>query len=113
MNIKSILSGSVVLFVLLAGVSQLPAPSSALSASALQQGIPSLAPMLQGATPAVVSIRTSRQLDMDRRFTFNDRLPEELQRYFDFGRGGPLPDGDSLPTRQGAGSGVIVDARQG
>ena len=76
MSIKSILSGSVVVLVLLDGVSQLPAPSSALSASALQQGVPSLAPMLQGVTPAVVSIRTSRQLDMDRRIPFNGRLPE-------------------------------------
>ena len=113
MSIKSILSSAIVLLVLLAGVSHLPLTSNALSAGALQQGIPSLAPMLQEVTPAVVSISTSRQLNLDGRYSFNGRLPEELQRYFDFGRVNPLPDNDSLPVRRGAGSGVIVDAGRG
>jgi len=113
MSMKSILSGSVVVLVLLAGAAQLPLTSNALSATALQQGIPSLAPMLQEVTPAVVSIRTSRQLNLGRQFLFNDRLPEELQRYFEFERNAPLPDHESSPRRQGAGSGVIVDAQQG
>jgi len=103
------------MLLLLAGASQLSLTSNALSASALQQGIPSLAPMLQEVTPAVVSIRTSRQLNVDRRFLFNGRLPDELQRYFEFDRSIPLPDLDreSLPKRQGAGSGVIIDAQRG
>ena len=113
MSIKSILSGSVVLLVLLAGASQLPLPTNALSASAVQQGMPSLSPMLQEVTPAVVSIRTSRQLNLDRRSLFNGRLPEELQRYFEFERSIPLPDRGSVPKRQGAGSGVIIDAQRG
>lgn len=113
MSIKYILSVSAVVLALLAGATQLPVSTNALSASALQQGIPSLAPMLREVTPAVVSIRTSRRVNPDRRFLFNRRVPEELQRYFDFNRESPLQDRQSLPRRQGAGSGVIIDAQQG
>jgi serine protease DegQ len=113
MHMKSLPSGFVILLVMLAGASQLPATSNALSAAALQQGLPSLAPMLQEVTPAVVSIRTTRQLDLGGRLPLRGRLPEELQRYFQFDRAVPLPDGESLPLRQGAGSGVIIDAQRG
>lgn len=83
---------------------------NALSATALQQGVPSLAPMLREVTPAVVSIRVVRTVTAQSRQFFNgEQLPEELQRFFN--RGVP----ENLPQRQamGAGSGVIVDAGQG
>jgi serine protease DegQ len=113
MHMKSLLSSFVVLLLILAGVSQLSSTSQALSAAAVQQGLPSLAPMLQQVTPAVVSIRTSRQLHVEDRLSFRNGLPEELQRYFHFDRTVPLPDGESSPFRRGAGSGVIVDAQRG
>ena len=96
------------LFLLLAASS-----SFGLSATALQQGIPSLAPMLEEVIPAVVSIRVSKTIDGPSRFYFNDeRIPEELRRYFNFGTPEDLPAPDQRQA-VGSGSGVIVDARQG
>ncbi|PCI77766.1 MAG: serine endoprotease DegQ [SAR86 cluster bacterium] len=69
----------------------LVAQAQAISATALQQGIPSLAPMLEQVTPAVVSIRVSKVMPTSGR----DR--EQL----------------GLSYATGAGSGVIVDAVQG
>jgi S1-C subfamily serine protease len=40
----------------------LAAQAQAISTAALQQGIPSLAPMLEQVTPAVVSIRVSKAM---------------------------------------------------
>ena len=45
----------------------------AISAAALQQGIPSLAPMLQNVTPAVVNIRVSKLVPEARRSLPRDR----------------------------------------
>ncbi len=100
------------LLLIVSAASLLPSPSTALSAAALQQGLPSLAPMLRDVTPAVVSIRTSRQSRSEFDFPQGGRLPEELQRYFPFDRG-PLGDRESVPFMQGAGSGVIIDAQKG
>ena len=91
----------------------------AVSDEALQRGIPSLAPMLETVTPAVVSIRVARSLPTASRFYFDgeefdgEEIPDELRRYFE-----RFPDSTRrLPRRQpfaaGAGSGVIVDAEQG
>ena len=63
----------------------------AISTTALQQGIPSLAPMLEQVTPAVVSIRVSKAMPT------SGRDSEQL----------------GLPYATGAGSGVIVDAAEG
>ena len=64
--------------------------------------VPSLAPMLQEATPAIVSIsvegtQVSRQ-----------RVPEMFQHFF----GGPSEQLQEKPFR-GLGSGVIIDAKKG
>ena len=84
----------------------------AVSAEALARGIPSLAPMLEQVTPAVVNIRVSKAIPTSSRYFFQgDELPEELRRFF--------PDrfnqqeGRRQPYAVGAGSGVIVDAEQG
>lgn len=84
----------------------------AVSAEALARGIPSLAPMLEQVTPAVVNIRVSKAIPTSSRyFLQGDELPEELRRFF--------PDrfnqqeGGRQPYAVGAGSGVIVDAEQG
>ncbi len=67
-----------------------------------KQEVPSLAPMLEKATPAVVSIsvegtQVSRQ-----------RIPEMFQHFF----GGPEEQVQERPFR-GLGSGVIIDAKKG
>jgi len=85
----------------------------AISPEALKQGIPSLAPMLEEVTPAVVSIRVTKSVVENSRFFFNgEEMPESAQRF--------LQELPGLGTQQlrrpyatGAGSGVIVDAQEG
>ncbi|GJM12128.1 MAG: serine endoprotease DegQ [Pseudohongiella sp.] len=78
-------------FIAVATLVLLAAQAQAISTAALKQGIPSLAPMLEQVTPAVVSIRVSKSLPS-------------------LGRGGEqLGRGYAA----GAGSGVIVDAEEG
>ncbi|MFT6824032.1 MAG: S1-C subfamily serine protease, partial [Pseudohongiellaceae bacterium] len=67
------------------------AQAQAISTAALRQGIPSLAPMLEQVTPAVVSIRVSKAMPT------SGRGSEQMGR----------------PYATGAGSGVIVDAAEG
>ncbi len=95
--------------ILMAWVSQV----HAISTEALQQGIPTLAPMLESVTPAVVSIRVTKTMPTSSRYFFNgDQLPDEVRRYFqdipNFNR-----EGAQRPYATGAGSGVIVDAGRG
>ena len=85
----------------------------AISTEALKQGIPSLAPMLEIVTPAVVNIRVTRVRPSSARFFSNgEQLPDEVRRFFR-----ELPQGgiESLrrPSMTGAGSGVIIDAQRG
>lgn len=85
----------------------------AISTEALKQGIPSLAPMLDRVTPAVVNIQVTRLRPTASRFSFNDeRLSDEVRRFL---RDLPQGNSDSLrrPQTTGAGSGVIIDAQQG
>lgn len=89
------------------------AQAQAISTAALKQGIPSLAPMLEQVTPAVVSIRVTKSMAGSGRFPFNpEELPEGARRYFEQlpGQDGEQP---SRPYATGAGSGVIVDATEG
>ncbi|MBT5718278.1 MAG: Do family serine endopeptidase [Gammaproteobacteria bacterium] len=91
----------------------LAAQVQAISTAALQQGIPSLAPMLEQVTPAVVSISVSKAMPTAGRYFFNGKeLPEGARRSF-----GEVPDlTNEVPQRSyatGAGSGVIVDAAEG
>ena len=92
-------------------------PAGALSAAALQQGVTSLAPILEEVTPAVVSIGVSKNVTAGNQYFFNSpQLPDELRRFFDFnGRGEQLPGPGQQQQRRamGSGSGVIVDAQQG
>jgi len=87
--------------------------AAAISTEALKQGIPSLAPMLEQVTPAVVSIRVSKTVNDTSNFTLNGQpLPEELRRYF---RNIPEFNGENQrrPYATGEGSGVIIDAENG
>jgi len=104
------------LICLLAGALLAAANTSlAVSAEALARGIPSLAPMLEQVTPAVVNIRVSKAIPTSSRyFSQGEALPEELRRFFpDFPDGLNQQQRGRQPYAVGAGSGVIVDAGQG
>ena len=86
--------------------------SVAVTEQALQEGIPTLAPMLETVTPAVVNIRITRSAPVRGRNFFDEsEIPRELRRF--------LPDIPNMRNRQrspysvGAGSGVIIDAGTG
>jgi len=89
--------------------------SLAVSAEALARGIPSLAPMLEQVTPAVVNIRVSKAIPTSSRyFSQGQALPEELRRFFpDFPDGLNQQQRGRQPYAVSAGSGVIIDAGQG
>ena len=100
-------------FLAISAIVLLAAQAQAISTAALSQGIPSLAPMLERVTPAVVSIRVTKAMPTSGRYYFNgEELPEGARRFFEqFPRGeGQAP---SRPYATGAGSGVIVDANAG
>lgn len=100
-------------FLAISAIVLLAAQAQAVSTAALAKGIPSLAPMLEQVTPAVVSIRVTKSMPDSRRFFFNgEELPEGARRFFDQlpGREEQQP---SRPYAMGAGSGVIVDADEG
>ncbi len=84
--------------------------ASAVSLEALQQGIPTLAPMLESVTPAVVNIRVTKAIPTSNQYLFEgDRIPEELRKYFE-----NVPRSQRRqPFAMGAGSGVIVDSEAG
>lgn len=90
----------------------LGAQAWAISPKALEEGIPTLAPMLKEVTPAVVSIRVQKPRAVPTQFgSGRERIPEELRRFFDSvpNQGG----GQRQPFVQGSGSGVIIDADKG
>lgn len=100
---------AIAFFLSMAAVSQ----AQAISEEAKLAGLPSLAPMLEEVTPAVVSIRVAKTLPTTSRYFFNgEELPEQLRRYFP-----RVPDsGENYrqqPYATGAGSGVIIDAENG
>jgi serine protease DegQ len=66
--------------------------------------VPTLAPVLEKVTPAVVNISVVSQTASSTNPLYNDPF---FRRYFD------LPDRQNVEPRRSAGSGVIVDASQG
>ena len=68
-----------------------------------KNGIPSLAPLLQDVTPAVVNISVQTRSAIEENPLFRDPF---FRRFFE------LPDQAARPERS-AGSGVIVDAANG
>jgi serine protease DegQ len=67
-------------------------------------GRPTLAPLLQKVTPAVVSIVVEGHVQVQTGAPFNDPF---LQRFFG------VPDQPQTVPQEGAGSGVIIDAENG
>jgi len=96
-----------VLFAMLVGQSAL-----AISDEARQQGIPTLAPMLEQVTPAVVSIQVTKSMPTaSGRFFGGEEVPEQLRRFFE--NQPNAPRSRQAPYATGAGSGVIIDAADG
>ncbi|MGI2260532.1 DegQ family serine endoprotease [Shewanella sp. GXUN23E] len=91
--------------ILSTSLSLMPAvASAALPMSAQGQQLPSLAPMLERTTPAVVSVAVSGTQ------VSKQRVPD-MFRYF-FGPNAPREQIQERPFR-GLGSGVIIDAKEG
>jgi serine protease DegQ len=107
---KRLSARAVGVIVLLAWVSQV----AAISEEAQQRGLPSLAPMLETVTPAVVNIRVSKAMPTSstRFFLDGEDIPDSVKRYFE-----QLPnsgqDMRQQPYATGAGSGVIIDSELG
>ena len=70
----------------------------------LRDGVPTLAPLIEKITPAVVNISVATMAPQRHNPLFRDPF---FRRFFD------LPDGAPVRPQQSAGSGVIVDAAQG
>ena len=70
----------------------------------LRDGVPTLAPLLENVTPAVVNISVETMVPQRHNPLFRDPF---FRRFFD------LPDDAPARPRQSAGSGVIVDAARG
>ncbi len=77
---------------------------AALPASVGDKKLPSLAPMLEQTTPAVVNIATRSTQRLPRNALLDDPF---FRRFFD------IPDNHRERTTQSSGSGVIVNAEQG
>ena len=70
----------------------------------LRDGVPTLAPLLENVTPAVVNISVATMAPQRHNPLFRDPF---FRRFFD------LPDDAPARPRQSAGSGVVVDAARG
>lgn len=87
--------------------------SQAISKEALAAGLPSLAPMLEQTTPAVVNIRVVKRVPTSTQFSFGgENVPDEVRRFFE-SRPDLRPRGRQQPYSTGAGSGVIIDSDEG
>ena len=103
MNIQRVLLPTILLAISLAIA--LPCPVGAgLPAVVDNQTLPSLAPMLERATPAVVNIATENQMASRR----NPLLEDPFFRHF-FN----IPEQPRERKAQSVGSGVVVDAKRG
>lgn len=94
-----ILSGLLVLFLVVNTLSD-----AALPLNADGKELPSLAPMLENVTPAVVNIATEGRIQLRQNPLFSDPF---FRRFFNF------PDQPMERKTQSLGSGVIVDAKRG
>lgn len=82
----------------------LPVTEAALPTAVNGQPLPSLAPMLDKVTPAVVNIATEGHVELQRNPLFNDPF---FRRFFN------VPERALRRKTQSLGSGVIVDAKRG
>ncbi|MCP5159733.1 MAG: DegQ family serine endoprotease [Gammaproteobacteria bacterium] len=103
MNIQCSLLSAILMTLSLAVAIPLPV-QAALPAGLDGQPLPTLAPMLERATPAVVNIATESRIALRR----NPLLDDPFFRHF-FN----IPDQPRERRAQSVGSGVVVDARRG
>lgn len=98
-------------FLIVASMSGLVTSNAIAASSELQRnGMPSLAPMLENVTPAVVIVSTAQTAEMPQSLRFLEE--DDLRRFFnDPSNRGQGPE--SGRQVRGMGSGVIVDAKQG
>ena len=85
-----------------------PAPAALPWQVMNSQGVPSLAPLLEKVSPAVVNIATHGTTEVRNPLADNPMFEDPFFRRF-FG----VPDGPQTQETQSLGSGVIVDARKG
>ena len=94
--------------------SLIPGAAAETSLAALQAaGVPSLAPVIERVTPAVVNVAVKEKAsDNDDAPANMQQIPEEFRKFFNMPEGGqgqrPKPR-----QRSSSGSGVIVDAKKG
>ena len=89
---------------LLAALLLIPAAHGQLPSMVNGEKLPSLAPLIKNAAPAVVNIGTRGSIEVQQHPFMNDPF---FRRFFD------MPDSPQRRQTQSAGSGVIVDARRG
>ena len=70
----------------------------------MRDGMPTLAPLVERVTPAVVNVAVKSKLDMEDNPLFKD---PKFRRFFD------IPDKMPPQERSSVGSGVIIDAKKG
>ena len=70
----------------------------------MRDGLPTLAPLVERVTPAVVNVAVKSKMDMEENPLFKD---PKFRRFFD------LPDKLPPQERSSVGSGVIIDAKKG
>lgn len=99
---------SLVLTVGLLCVAPLPVPAAVPWQVLNSQGVPSLAPLLEKISPAVVNIATRGTTEVRNPLMDHPMFEDPNFRRF-FG----MPDGPQTQETQSLGSGVIVDARKG
>jgi len=85
-----------------------PAPAAVPWQVLNSQGVPSLAPLLEKISPAVVNIATRGTTEVRNPLMDHPMFEDPFFRRF-FG----VPDGPQIQETQSLGSGVIVDARKG
>lgn len=89
-------------------MSTVPVPSQADISVPMQQGVPSLAPMLKTVMPGVVNIAVTSKAPMQ-----NPLMQDPFFRRFFEGPGAPQQQEPEEREEQSTGSGVIVDAAKG
>jgi serine protease DegQ len=85
-------------------LAHVPTADAALPPAIDGQALPSLAPMLEHVTPAVVNINSKTRLRVQRDPFFDDPM---FRRFFG------IPNGPRERVQQSLGSGVVVDASKG
>ena len=103
MNARRFLLPAALLTLGLTAAVPLPVPA-ALPATVEDQPLPTLAPMLERATPAVINIATESRVALRRNPLLDDPF---FRRFFN------VPDQPRERKAQSVGSGVVVDARRG